>query len=178
MGQDKGAELAKKLNRERHRVVGKVTEDIERNSFNTAISAIMELVNAAAEYLRGIDAATRKGCDKLSALDADIATTIVKLLAPVAPHMTDELWATALGQEGSVHVAPWPEFDPDQAKDDEVELAVQVNGKVRAKITVAADAPSDQVEEVAKQAVASLIEGKDLKKVVVVPGRLVNIVAK
>ena len=178
VGQDKGAELAKKLNRERHRVVGKVTEDIERNSFNTAISAIMELVNAAAEYLRGIDAATRKGCDKLSALDADIATTIVKLLAPVAPHMTDELWATALGQEGSVHVAPWPEFDPDQAKDDEVELAVQVNGKVRAKITVAADAPSDQVEEVAKQAVASLIEGKDLKKVVVVPGRLVNIVAK
>ena len=83
-----------------------------------------------------------------------------------------------LGREGSVHTQPWPEFDPEQAKADEVELAVQVNGKVKAKITVAADAPEDDVRAAALSAVEAALGGKDVKKVVVVPGRLVNIVAK
>ena len=77
-----------------------------------------------------------------------------------------------------MHVQPWPEFDPEQAKADEVELAVQVNGKVKAKITVAADAPEDDVKAAGLAAAEKALEGKDVKKVVVVPGRLVNIVAK
>ena len=102
----------------------------------------------------------------------------MKLMAPIAPHWAEELWSAVLGREGSVHTQPWPEFDPEQAKADEVELAVQVNGKVKAKITVAADAPEDDVRAAALAAVEAALGGKDVKKVVVVPGRLVNIVAK
>ena len=102
----------------------------------------------------------------------------MKLLAPICPHMTEELWHDVLGHEGSIHTEEWPEFDSEKAKDDEVELAVQVNGKVKAKITVAADAAEDDVKAVALEAVKAAVEGKDLKKVIVVPGRLVNIVAK
>ena len=83
-----------------------------------------------------------------------------------------------LGREGSVHTQLWPEFDPEQAKADEVELAVQVNGKVKAKIIVAADAAEDDVRSAGLAAVEQALAGKDVKKVVVVPGRLVNIVAK
>lgn len=103
---------------------------------------------------------------------------LVRLLAPICPHMTDELWHDALGCEGSIHTQEWPEFDPEKAKDDEVELAVQINGKVKARITVAADADQEAVKAVALEAVQDAVAGKDLKKVVVVPGRLVNIVAK
>lgn len=103
---------------------------------------------------------------------------MVKLLAPFAPHWAEELWHAVLGKDGSVHTQPWPEFDPEQAKADEVELAVQVNGKVKAKIMVAADAAEDDIKAVGLAAVEAALEGKDVKKVVVVPGRLVNIVAK
>ena len=102
----------------------------------------------------------------------------MKLLSPICPHWSEELWHTVLGHEGSVHVEPWPEFDSEKAKADEVELAVQVNGKVKAKITVAADAAEEDVKAQALEAVSQAIEGKDVKKVVVVKGRLVNIVAK
>lgn len=175
---EQGMESARTLNRERHRVVGKVVDDFERNNFNTAIAAIMELTNAAADYVRKVSPETRATCEFLPALNADVAETIVKLLAPIAPHWAEELWHAVLGREGSIHEQPWPEFDPEQAKADEVELAVQVNGKVKAKITVAADAAEEEVRAVALDAVAQATEGKDIKKVVVVPGRLVNIVAK
>ena len=102
----------------------------------------------------------------------------MKLLAPICPHMTEELWHDVLGHEDSIHTEEWPEFDSEKAKDDEVELAVQVNGKVKVRITVAADAAEDDVKAVALEAVKAAVEGKDLKKVIVVPGRLVNIVAK
>ena len=102
----------------------------------------------------------------------------MKLLSPICPHWSEELWHTVLDHEGSVHVEPWPEFDPEKAKADEVELAVQVNGKVKAKITVAADAAEEDVKDQALEAVSQAIEGKDVKKVVVVKGRLVNIVVK
>ena len=102
----------------------------------------------------------------------------MKLLAPFAPHWAEELWHAVLGKDGSVHTQPWSEFDPEQAKADEVELAVQVNGKVKAKIMVAADAAEDDIKAVGLAAVEAALEGKDVKKVVVVPGRLVNIVAK
>ena len=173
-----GKKAASALNRERHRVVGKVACDFDRNNFNTAIAAIMELCNVAGDYLRKVSPEVRAECEHLRALDADVACVIVKLLAPIAPHWAEELWHAVLGHDDSVHVQPWPEFDPEQAKADQVELAVQVNGKVKAHITVAADAAEDDVRTAGLAAVTAAIEGKDVKKVVVVPGRLVNIVAK
>ena len=169
---------SKAVLRERHRVVGKVVDDFDRNNFNTAIAAIMELCNATSEYLRTVPLAARRSCDHAQAFDIDLAETIVKLLAPIAPHWAEELWQGVLGHGDSVHVQPWPEFDPEQAKADEVELAVQVNGKVKARITVAADAAEDDVRAAGLAAVEAVLAGKDVKKVVVVPGRLVNIVAK
>ncbi|WP_282209491.1 leucine--tRNA ligase [Parvibacter caecicola] len=170
--------LAQKLVRERHRVVGKVEGDFDRNNFNTALAATMELSNATGEYLRAFSPEARAACPDHQALDADVAQVIVKLMAPIAPHWADELWTTVLGQEGSVHDAPWPTWDPEQAKDNEVELAVQLSGKVKARITVAADAPQPEVLAAAKAAVADALEGKTIVKEIVVPGRLVNIVAK
>ncbi|MBB3171825.1 leucine--tRNA ligase [Parvibacter caecicola] len=170
--------LAQKLVRERHRVVGKVEGDFDRNNFNTALAAIMELSNATGEYLRAFSPEARAACPDHQALDADVAQVIVKLMAPIAPHWADELWTTVLGQGGSVHDAPWPTWDPEQAKDNEVELAVQLSGKVKARITVAADAPQPEVLAAAKAAVADALEGKTIVKEIVVPGRLVNIVAK
>ena len=166
------------LLRERHRVVGKVIDDFARNNFNTAIAAIMELVNATGDYLRSNSAETRAANTELSAFDKEVAGVIVKLLAPMAPHWAEELWQDVLGNEGSVHKQAWPEFDPNAAKSAEVELAVQVNGKVKAKITVAADAAKEAVREAALEAVASATDGKDIKKVIVIPGRLVNVVAR
>ena len=177
-GKLSAAEAAKVLVRERHRVCGKVVEDFDRNNFNTAIAAIMELANATGDFLHAASAEERAANAELKALSADIAEVLVKLLSPICPHWSEELWHTVLGHEGSVHVEPWLEFDPEKAKADEVELAVQVNGKVKAKITVAADAAEEDVKAQALEAVSQAIEGKDVKKVVVVKGRLVNIVAK
>ena len=176
------AEEAKKahdeLLRERHRVVGKVIDDFARNNFNTAIAAIMELVNATGDYLRKNSAEDRAANAELAAFDKEIAEVIVKLLAPMAPHWAEELWQDVLGNETSVHKEAWPEFDPNAAKASEVELAVQVNGKVKAKITVAADAAEDAIRETALEAIADATADKDIKKVIVIPGRLVNVVAK
>ena len=176
------AEEAKKahdeLLRERHRVVGKVIDDFARNNFNTAIAAIMELVNATGDYLRKNSAEDRAANAELVAFDKEIAEVIVKLLAPMAPHWAEELWQDVLDNETSVHKEAWPEFDPNAAKASEVELAVQVNGKVKAKITVASDAAEDAIRETALEAIADATAGKDTKKVIVIPGRLVNVVAK
>lgn len=176
------AEEAKKahdeLLRERHRVVGKVIDDFARNNFNTAIAAIMELVNATGDYLRKNSAEDRAANAELATFDKEIAEVIVKLLAPMAPHWAEELWQDVLGNETSVHKEAWPEFDPNAAMASEVELAVQVNGKVKAKITVAADAAEDAIRETALEAIADATAGKDIKKVIVIPGRLVNVVAK
>ncbi len=172
------AEARKVLLRERHRVAGKVVDDFDRNNFNTAIAAIMELANATGDYLRKCGPEQRAANADEQAFATEIAEVLVKLLAPMCPHMCEELWHDALGFEGNVYAQPWPEFDPEQAKADEVELAVQVNGKMKARITVAAGAADDDVKAVALEAVKTAIDGKDLKKVIVVPGRLVNIVAK
>ena len=166
------------LLRERHRVVGKVIDDFARNNFNTAIAAIMELVNATGDYLRKNSAEDRAANAELVAFDKEIAEVIVKLLAPMAPHWAEELWQDVLDNETSVHKEAWPEFDPNAAKASEVELAVQVNGKVKAKITVASDAAEDAIRETALGAIADATAGKDIKKVIVIPGRLVNVVAK
>ncbi len=170
--------LAMAMRRERHRVVGKVTDDIDRNNFNTALAAIMELTNATAAFLRLRPAEHRMNCETGGPLCRDIAETLVKLMAPIAPHMADELWQEALGNDGSVHKQPWPAFDPELAKADEVEIAVQICGKVKARVMVPNDAEEAAAIATAKEAIAAQLDGKAIIKEIYVPGRLVNIVAK
>ena len=174
----KAHELAMAMKRERHRVVGKVTDDIERNNFNTALAAIMELTNATAAFLRLRPAEHRTQCETGGPLCRDVAETLVKLMAPIAPHFADELWQTALDGEGSVHTQPWPAYDPSLAVADTVEIAVQLNGKVKTRIEVPADADKDAMVEAGKAAISNALEGKSIVKEIAVPGRLVNIVAK
>ena len=111
-------------------------------------------------------------------LQHEVAEVLVKMLAPIAPHWSDELWQTVLGHTTCIHTESWPEFYLEKAKADEVELAVQVNGKVRARIVVEASAEEDAVREAALAAVADQTEGKNVVKAIVIPGRLVNIVVK
>lgn len=161
------------LYRERHRTIAKCTEDFDRGQFNTAISAMMELVNAANAYLNTVSADQRDG-----ALTALIATDIVSVLAPICPFACEELWHAALGREGSVYTAPWPEFDLSEAAADEVEIAVQVLGKMRARVMVPADADAAVMQAAAEQAAAKWLEGKTVVKAICVPGKLVNLVVK
>ncbi|MGB4441019.1 MAG: leucine--tRNA ligase [Coriobacteriia bacterium] len=164
----------KALVRERHRVVGKVTADIEAFGFNTALSAMMELLNAAGDYRRAVPTDARD-----AALEREVAETLVLLIAPFAPHMAEELWREVLGMGGSVHRQVWPTHDPALAAADEVEIVVQVNGKVRARLMMPAGADDDVVREAALvlPKVAEQLEGLTVRKVVVVPGRLVSVVA-
>jgi leucyl-tRNA synthetase len=104
-----------------------------------------------------------------------VAEALVLLLAPLAPHMAEELWSR-LGHTETVTYAPYPEADPAWLVDDTVELPVQVNGKVRGRITVAADAGQDAVEAAARAAVAAQLDGATVRKVIVVPGRMVSFV--
>ena len=172
---DKGAlsKPALELYRERHRTLAKCTEDFDRGQFNTAISAMMELVNAASAYINAVPAAERD-----AALTALVACDIVSVLAPICPFACEELWHAALGREGSVYTAPWPEFDAAEAAADEVEIAVQVLGKMRARVMVPAGADVAAMQAAAEAAVAKHIEGKTVVKVICVPGKLVNLVVK
>lgn len=172
---DKGAlsKPALELYRERHRTLAKCTEDFDRGQFNTAISAMMELVNAASAYINAVPAAERD-----AALTALVACDIVSVLAPICPFVCEELWHAALGREGSVYTAPWPEFDAAEAAADEVEIAVQVLGKMRARVMVPAGADVAAMQAAAEAAVAKHIEGKTVVKAICVPGKLVNLVVK
>ncbi|NTU89069.1 MAG: leucine--tRNA ligase, partial [Actinobacteria bacterium] len=163
----------KTLNRELHRVIAKVSADIERFNFNTALAAIMELFNATQDYLKSTASSSRS-----AELEIHTATTLVLLLAPFAPHWAEELWHDALGKDTSVHLESWPKHDPEQAVADEIEIAVQVNGKVKARIMVASKASKEEVETAALTAIAEMLDGAEVKKVVVVPGKLVSVVAK
>ena len=172
---DKGAlsKPALELYRERHRTLAKCTEDFDRGQFNTAISAMMELVNAASAYINAVPAVERD-----AALTALVACDIVSVLAPICPFACEELWHAALGREGSVYTAPWPEFDAAEAAADEVEIAVQVLGKMRARVMVPAGADAAAMQAAAEAAVAKHIEGKTVVKAICVPGKLVNLVVK
>ncbi len=160
------------LNHALHELGIKCTNDFDRGQLNTAISASMELVNAASKYVNDVPEDKRD-----VALAWRVAHDIVTMLAPICPHWAEELFHEALGLSGSVYNEPWPKFDAEQAKSDMVEIAVQIKGKVRARIQVVADASKEELESAAREAVAEQIAGKTVKKVVVVPGRLVNIVA-
>jgi leucyl-tRNA synthetase len=160
----------RELRRQVHRTIKKVTEDIEeRFQFNTAIAAVMELVNA----IYGFEQKSRCPAVVREALE-----TVVRLLAPFVPHLSEELWK-ALGYEGGVEQAGWPRWEEAALVEDRKTIVVQVNGKVRGKVTVPADADDEEIRLAALQEsnVTRFIEDKQVRKVVIVPGRLVNVVA-
>lgn len=147
-----------------NQTVKKVTEDFESLHFNTAISQMMVFVNEA---------------QKAKTIPMEYAEGFVKLLAPVAPHMMEEIWQV-LGHNESISYAEWPKFDPEKLVESTVEIMVQVNGKLRGKFSAAKDAAKDELEKaaMADHHVQKFLEGKDVKKVIVIPNKIVNIVAK
>ena len=160
------------LNRVLNAMGIRCTTEFDKGQFNTAISAVMELVNAASAYINEVPAESRD-----AALCYKVANDVVAMLAPIIPHWAEELSHEALGKDTPVYHQPWPEFDPEQAKSNTVEIAVQLKGKVRARIEVAADASEEELSAAATEAIADQLEGKEIRKVIVVKGRLVNIVA-
>ena len=169
---------ARKIQRKLHQTIRKITDDFAgRWHFNTSIAAIMELVNELYAHEESVQQGKEPPAPP--ALMADVQRKLVLLLAPFAPYVVAELWET-LGETSSVLRQPWPKYDPALAKEDEVEMAVQVNGKIRARITVPADADETQIRELAlaDPKVQAAIAGKEIVKVLVVKGRLVNIVVK
>jgi leucyl-tRNA synthetase len=151
------------LEKELHKTIKGVTQDLERMAFNTAISKLMVFKNKALEDANSITRSQAK--------------RFVLLLAPFAPHIAEELWSR-MRHGTSLAYEKWPAFDEALTKDATKELAVQVNGKMKARVTVAADASEEETKRVAQEAVKNDIAGKTLAKVIVVPGRLVNIVVK
>ena len=169
---------ARQMQRKLHQTIKRITEDFGgRWHFNTSIAAIMELVNEMYAYE---DSVQRGEADaRAAALMADVQRKLVLMLAPFAPYLAHELWEM-LGETSDLLRAPWPQYDPALAKEEEVEIAIQVNGKIRSRIVVPADADRRQVRELAlaDEKVKAAIEGKEVVKVLVVKGRLVNIVVK
>lgn len=157
----------KELNRVRHNTIKCVTNDLGSFSFNTAVARLMEFVNAMYNY--------EANTAQKNAIYKDCSKDLVLLLAPFAPHFCEELWEM-LGQKYSVFNQSYPTFDPAAMVLDEVELAVQINSKMRAKVTVAASASREEIEKAALEAVKDQLVAAP-KKVIVVPGRLVNIIA-
>ena len=148
--------------RELHRMVDKVTRDIEALSFNTAIARMMEFVNF---------------CTPLERRPRALIEPFVTVLAPFAPHLAEELWEV-LGRPAPVSLAPWPTVEEQWLRDDTVEIPVQVQGKLRGRVVVPADADAATMQAVAAAdpRIAELLAGKTIAKVVAVPGRLVNFV--
>jgi len=161
-------EEGKALRRVVHKTIRKVTDDIEeRFHFNTAIAAIMEMVNA-------LNAFEPRSNPNNAAVLKEALTSLVPLLSPFVPHAAAELWE-GLGSHDDIS---WPSSDPDAAADDELVVVVQVNGKLRDRVTVPASASDEEITSAALTAerVRSFIEGKTVRKVIAVPGKLVNIV--
>lgn len=158
----------KELNYVRNNTIKSVSADLETFSFNTALARIMEYVNALYAYETEVPVK--------NAFFKDCIKDLVLLLAPFAPHFAEELWER-LGQPYSVFNQPYPVFDPKALVRDEVELAVQINSKLRARITVAASAGKEEIEAAALEAVSGQLGEAKPKKIIVVPGRLVNIIA-
>lgn len=151
------------LDRIYNQTVKKVTDDFEQLHFNTAISQMMVFVNQ---------------CYKTDALPLEYVEGFVKLIAPLTPHIAEELW-TKLGHVGSIAYAQWPTYDESKLEEDTVEIIVQVNGKLRAKLTASKNITKDELEKqaLADEKVQHHLEGKTIRKVIVIPGKLVNVVA-
>ncbi len=167
-------ETDKDLRRVLHGSIKKVANDIEtRFNFNTAISTLMELVNALYAYKEA-------KAEPNAGLIYEAISDLIKMLSPFVPHITEELWRGAIDAASSVHDQSWPAYDEEALKVDNVEIVLQVNGKVRGRLTVPAAATKEELEKIAlaDANVQAHIGGATVRKVICVPGRLVNIVAK
>ncbi len=165
-------DAARSLRRMTHVTIKRVTDDVSaRFNFNTAISAIMELVNACYAY--------REHPEQNPAVVREAITALIVLLAPFAPHIAEELWQS-IGNGRSVHLESWPEVDPEALVQDEITIVVQINGKVRERLAVPAGLEQKEMETLALEEpkIQQLIAGKQVVKVIGVPGKLVNIVVK
>jgi leucyl-tRNA synthetase len=162
------SDAQKKLHGEIHSLLEQANRDVEKYQFNTVVAACMKMVNSLSQVNDATDPVYAEGVDLL-----------LRLLSPIVPHISHALWQS-LGCEGDVLNAAWPQPDAAALVQDTIELVVQVNGKVRGKVSVAADAAKDVIEQtaLADENVQRFTEGKDVVKVIVVPGRLVNVVVK
>jgi leucyl-tRNA synthetase len=156
--------------REVHAVLKQANYDISRHQFNTVASAAMKILNT-------LEAAQKSGAESAlrTAVLRDGLSILLRLLSPITPHISHQLWRD-LNYGDDILRAPWPEHDPAALIQDEIELVVQVNGKKRADLRVASDADRKTIEDATVAAVQKFIAGKAIKKIVVVPGRLVNVV--
>ncbi len=163
----------KKLRLAVHASIKKVTDDCERFSFNTAISSIMELVNAVYAYKEKVSTEDYNG-----GLIREAIESTVLLLSPFVPHITSEMWEILTGND--VAVQPWPKYDEDALTVNEVEIVLQINGKIRDKMMIAPDLKPNEMQEIALQneRVLELIDGMEVVKVIAVPNKLINIVVK
>ena len=166
---------ARTMQRRLHQAVKRLSEEFSgRWHFNTCVSTLMSLVNEFYLMRPEIDAGTIP-----TPLLAEAQRKLVLLLHPFAPYLAHELWEM-LGEKGSLLREPWPEYDPELAKEEEIEIAVQVNGKVRSRLLVAASAPEEKVRALALSdpKIRALLDGRQVVKVIVVPQKLVNIVVR
>lgn len=159
-----GDSYSKELENNMHKTIKKVSEDIEKMKFNTAVAALMSLVN---DFY------------KAGSITRGEFRTLLLLLNPTAPHITEEMWQNC-GFEGYIHNAEWPSYDEDKTRDDEIEIVFQVNGKIRGKMSVAAGLDRDALSEfvMAKDEVSAAVGDKQIVKVIAVPDKLVNIVVR
>jgi leucyl-tRNA synthetase len=166
---------ARAIQRKLHQTIKKISHDFQgRWHFNTCVAAIMEFVNE----LYAVENEIAAGSFPAEVL-AEAQKKVVLLLAPFAPYLAAELWEV-LGERADLLRHPWPEYDPALAKEEEIEYAVQVNGKLRGRVAVPADCPEDLVREraLADERVRASLDGKQVVKTIVVPGKLVNVVIK
>jgi len=150
----------KELDNKLHKTIKKVGQDIEALKFNTAVSALMIFLNDA---------------DKIGKINKEQWSIFLRLLAPFAPHISEELWRQKVSKT-SIHRAQWPAYDLEMMKDELLTIVIQVNGKVRSNMKVVADAGKETIEKLAREAIADRIEGKKISRTIVVQNRLVNFV--
>jgi leucyl-tRNA synthetase len=171
------SDAARALRRKTHQTIERVTTDFEQMHFNTSIAALMELMNALADA--GITPEAAAPADAFAVREALTATVL--MLTPIAPHVAEEMWA-GLGHAGGILAsgARWPQADKELARKEELEIPVQINGKLRARIKAAPDTPEAELQTaaLADEKARAYIEGREIVKVIVVPNRLVNIVVR
>ncbi|MHB0997697.1 MAG: leucine--tRNA ligase [Armatimonadota bacterium] len=172
-----GADLSapeRNMRRKTHQTIQKITFDIDRFHFNTAVSALMEMMNDLTAFR---ESGFSAGSKASAAVMSEAMEMLALILGPFVPHLADELW-DRLGKSGTTYDQGWPSYDPEIAKADEVTVVLQVNGKVRERIQVPAETSKEELETIALQneKMLEFIDGKPVKKVIIVPGKLVNIV--
>jgi leucyl-tRNA synthetase len=162
-----------------HQTIKKVTEDIQNLRYNTAISAIMELVNLLYEKINTQNESKRSQANSCKEWQEALGI-LPQLLAPFAPHMAEELWVSLLGRELSIHNSTWPKFNPEFVREKEVSLVIQINGKLRGELRLNEAESQDKikVEELAKAlpGVSKWLADSKVEKVIFIPGKLINFV--